>query len=889
MPATRRLGGFGAAALSLVLCAMAICLSSARAEATEYGIESAGADLSSARAGAHADLTLSFRLAVDSGGVPVAATRAFSFSLPPGLVANPTSVAQCRGSEFLTASWSSPTGGCPVGSQVGTIELTGVNNGQPLRLLEPLYELEPARAEAVAQFGFLAGPYPVVIDARLDPRDQSVTASLEGAPGGILLGSAAVTLWAVPADPSHDGERITPYEAANGGVPETPTHSRPSGMPLLPFLSNPTRCEGSLEVGFAASSYAQPDRTVRASASLPPITGCGALSFLPDVSFSPTSGAADAASGADVKISLPTAGLEDPGVLLGGAPRDAVVRLPAGLTVNPAVAEGLQGCAAADVGLGSATAAACPAASRIATAEALTPLLPKPLEGAVYLAAPASQGPSSAFLAYLVLEGQATAIKLPLRFDLDEATGRVTATFDELPQLPFATLVLRFPDGPRALFHTPSSCGSYRAEYQLDPWSGGLPREGSSEFALSRNCAPGSFSPRFSLQPANPRAGASSTLVLDLELGETGPGIAAASFELPAGVAADVAAVPPCPETLARTAACPAASRLGSLTAAVGDGRHPLWIPGPTDPPAPLFLAGPYAGAPFSLLAAVPSQVGPFTLGASVVRAPLRLDPRTLRAGLRLTGLPAILGGVPLSYRALRLVIDRPGAVRNPTSCAPLSSTGTVVSAKGEADALGTRFQAIDCAALPFRPRVSVRFSGGLGRGGHPSVGIHLSSRPGEANLSTAAFGLPAGELLDLHRLPSLCARGATEGCPANTRLGTVWLRSPLLRGPLRGPVYLREPGTGLPRLLVDLRGEGVHLVLHGHTAARGGSLRFEIAGLPDLPLSGAWLTLEGGRHGLIVNSETLCGRPRHAAATLRGQNGKPRRLAPRIRLRGHC
>ena len=273
-----------------------------------------------------------------------------------------------------------------------------------------------------------------------------------------------------------------------------------------------------------------------------------------------------------------------------------------------------------------------------------------------------------------------------------------------------------------------------------------------------------------------------------------------------------------------------------------------------------------------------------------IVRGALGIDPNSAQASVALDPLPQILQGIPLHYRTIRLVLDRPGLIRNPTSCEPARITATVTAAGGASTNLGNRFQAADCTALSFRPDIDVRFSDPA-RNAHPQIDVELDPRGADANLAAASFTLPAGELLDFHRIRALCARGlAPEQCPRASRLGYAHLLSPMLPEPLKGTIYLRAPSHRYPDLIAELRGGGVRVLVHGRTAAApDGRLRVIFTRLPDLPLTRASFTLAGGRGGIIVNSEALCARSLRAGVNLSGHNGKRRRLRPEIGLRGHC
>src|ERR1019366_8378127 len=51
------------------------------------------------------------------------------------------------------------------------------------------------------------------------------------------------------------------------------------------------------------------------------------------------------------------------------------------------------------------------------------------------------------------------------------STGRLVATFDNNPQLPFNEFVLGFRQGQTAPLVSPPECGAYTAVAELTPWS----------------------------------------------------------------------------------------------------------------------------------------------------------------------------------------------------------------------------------------------------------------------------------------------------------------------------------------------------------------------------------------------------------------------------------
>jgi hypothetical protein len=841
--------------------------------------------------------------------------RSAEVDLPPGLSADPQAVPRCRPVEFASPGALPVSTACPPDTQVGYINLSiadgtldhgrgALPNVNALLNRLPIYNLEPP-ADTAADFGFSVGGQIVGhIYGALDPsRDYSLSTLSPYLSSLTTLRGIEATIWGVPADPAHDRFRYRTTPDSAGKVLGESWGS----APIRPLLANPLDCGAQGAATVRVDSYQHPGQFSPPQPSVQSleVDGCDdpRIRFEPELSLQPTSRQAGAPTGLEVHLSLPQ---PDPAVddasklyAISGDPtalappplRSAAISFPPGMVIAAGVAQGLDGCSAAQIGLGNNAPPACPESSTLGTATIQTPALAEPLQGHLYLANPGDLGSGSLFGAYLSVKGTGVRIKLPLRFDLDADDGRLTATFDDLPQQPFSDLLLHFKSSPRGVLRLPRACGTYRSHYELISWADSRPSRGSSSFVIDRGCDSSAFRPTLTAGTVNPLAGASSAFVLELDREDGEQDLSSLTLTLPPGLSANFSAAPLCPGPLAATGACPPDSRVGSATLSIGAGSAPLWLPRPGAPIAAVYLAGPYEGAPFSFLFVFPGRVGPFELGTVVIRGALELDPESGRGTIRLRSLPRIRQGIPVEYRTIRLLLDRSGLIRNPTSCEPTQITATATSADGTLANLASRFQVTNCAALAFKPKLSLRLSGGLGRNAHPRIDVDLAPHAAEANLAAATFTFPAGELLDFHHIRALCARDlAPEQCPRDSRLGYARLLSPLLSEALQGPIYLRAPSHRFPGLFAGLRAGGLHILLHGRTdAVPGGRLQVSFTELPDLPLTKASITLAGGRNGIFVNSEALCARPRHAAVSLSAHNGKQRRLRPLLRLAGRC
>ena len=317
-----------AAALAIAALGFA---AAAQGDPANYGIESVGASLTTSQAGDHADFTSDVTLKTENFELP-ALTRDISVELPQGLLANPTAVPKCSAVQFVSTDVEDKSNatGCPRESQIGVTHIV-FSNGQEgtSDFIEPVFNLQPSPGEP-ARLGFIALNYPILIDTQLRP-DYGVTAMVKGADTLATLFKTETTLWGVPAAKIHDGERMTPYEAAhNHGAIETPTGTRQSGLAPVPFMFNPTRCGVSLPLRATAVSYQLPDVISEGFASLPPLTGCDLLDFKPQISLRPTTTQAESASGLNVNLTFPTGGFEHPNLLVEAEQRKAEVVLPRG-------------------------------------------------------------------------------------------------------------------------------------------------------------------------------------------------------------------------------------------------------------------------------------------------------------------------------------------------------------------------------------------------------------------------------------------------------------------------------------------------------------------------------------------------------------------------------
>ncbi len=918
--------------IHLVIACFAVVASllvaaTASAAVSDYGLESASAELSTTQAGAHPDLIQRFAIKTDpttpedgdGDHEPYAHTQDVRISLPAGLIGNPDNVATCSSQAFATAFFSELSGepGCPLGSQVGVVTFQAYHLETPTT--EAVYNLEAPGGENVARLGFWGFSVPIYINVRVrSESDYGLTAELKSISATFPLTKATTTLWGVPGASIHNEERITPLEAVNGVTSSPP---RASGLAPLPFMTNPTSCTGPQTMSFASDSYAEPDRFSVIDAPLEAITGCETVPFEPQITFTPSTTEAESPSGLAVDLTLPQPGQERPNVPATANLREAVVRLPAGMTLNPAAANGLAACSPTQIGLVTSSPISfdsalpsCPEASKVGTAEVDTPLLPEPLKGALYLGQQGNNPFHSLLAGYLFAEGKGIRLKLAGKFDLEPGSGRITATFAGNPQQPFSQLRLRFKSGQSGVLITPPGCGQYVVETSLTPWSSSSATQLSSSFPVDRGpgggaCPSGAFAPTMRAGTTNPTAGSYSPFSFDLSRQDGTQRFGSLSVQLPKGLLGKLAGIPYCPDAAlaaiptaegtgaAQIAApgCSTASQIGTVSVAVGAGSLPLTVD-----TGRAYLAGPYEGAPLSLAIVTPAVAGPFDLGNVVVRAALRVDPQTAQITAVSDPLPTILDGIPLDIKSIHLEVNRPEFSLNPTSCDPEQFAGQVVSEAGRTATVSSRFQVGSCERLDFEPALKLSFSGQTKRTGFPAVRAVLTQPKGRnANLAGTTVLLPKGMLIANAHINNPCTRvqfnstpSPGEGCPAKSVLGSAKVWTPLLEKPEQGKVYFRSNGgeRQLPDLVIALRGQ-IPLQLVGFIDSVGKKgaevrrVRTRFLNLPDAPVSRFELKLAGGKKGLLQNSKNLCRAKYRATLNLSGQNAKTHDTEPAVQV----
>lgn len=939
LDATATVGGGGAAAVSHVEAAPmgprpGFGLTSGSFEADAFGASGQPAR----QAGAHplrASTVLDFNVEGLEGRdlfgdpkpvvMPVGSLRNLDLRFPRGFVGDPTAATACKAIDFLTVVGGGYADGtaCPEGSQVGIVNLTVsplIVSNPPPTVNAPLYRTA-ARRGALAQFSFQFMGHAAHITAHLDPTDYSVVTRVRYADDVVPVHRIRATLWGVPADPVHDGSRYDPGRIDYGA---------PSPLPLKPLLTLPSECGvADSTVLSRMDSWQNPGVFVDPVSSEPAAAvGCGdpRMKFKPEIEIQPTTVEPDAPSGLEVDLKLPPTSTEfsnvdalseavakkrnakklypesgDPAAIATPPLRKAVVRLPEGMSINPAAADGLQACSddqlrlGTDLGLqdGEPT---CPEGSKVGSVRVVSPALEDPVEGGVFIRSQNSMDPGSGemFRLALVVKDveRGVNVKLPGSVKADPATGRLVTTFDENPQLPVERIELSLKGGPRAPLAMPSSCGVKTTEIELTSWAGHVV---DSESSFTIPCPAGQrFAPDFDAGSVNPTGGAFSPFVVLIDRREGDQFLSGVRVDMPKGLVAKLKGVQLCPDQVAgdgTPGVCPEGSRIGTATVGAGSGS-PFRLQGP------VYLTGPYRGAPYGLSVQVAAKAGPFDLGMVKVRNALHVDPVTARVSVVSDALPQVVKGVPVRLRTIDVNVDRPRFAINPTSCSQKQIDATLTSVNGAVSKHSKRFQVGDCRSLAFKPKLAMRLSGRkqTRTGGHPGLKAVVSQKRGQANIARAKVTLPSSIALDAANSydPKLVCdydRALRADCPASSVIGRANAVTPLLNRPLAGDVHLVQGiklgkrGNRirtLPTLLVKLRGEvAIDLRAKTSTEKKTNRLVTTFPTVPDAPVSKFAISINGGSKGILVVTRTakrrlnLCTAKQIASVETDGHNGR--------------
>jgi hypothetical protein len=794
----------------------------------------------------------------NTSGFPDGFVKDIVVETPEGLSVNPEAAPQCPLAQAETAILT-----CPPQTIVGVNYLTVVAAPGPTlaRASVPVYNVVPFdHAPSMVAFPTKTGPSFIV--GSLDPVDQHVIFTISD-----------VHAPEPPNSPPIVGSRLVFNGQAGNGT----------------YLTLPSNCEGGQTATLRVDSY---EGAADEESFTTPFEGegCSKVPFKPTIDVDVDS-ATDSPDPVTIDLGIPFDSSEP---IANSYLKTATVTLPEGAGINPSLANGLQTCTDAQFAKGTNNPIACPDASKIGTVEVQTPSLPpNSLTGTVYVAQPLNNEPSSGnqFRVFLHVGSDRFGVNVRLVGNMfpNLNTGQLKVVVGENPQATFSSFKVHIDGGPRGALTTPDTCGPHNTTTALTPWSGNADATPNSEFTLSEAAGGGPcpktlaerpFSPTYSAGTQQSKAGAYSPFELHIKRPDGAQEIRKVEATLPPGMVAKLKGVEYCPQAGIDAAgtqsganeiahpSCPSNSLVGTVDAATGSG------PAPFNTKGSVYLAGPYKGAPISMLFVTPAVAGPYDLGTVAVRAALFIDPETAEVHAVSDTIPYIFGGVKLDIRSIDVSINRQNFTLNPTTCREPFSVRSSIFGGGDDPAnpaswfeskQSSDFRATECGKLKFKPSFFARILGGKNqthRAANPKFRATLEARKGDANVRRAAFILPRATILDQAHIRTVCTRVqlAANECPQKSIYGNAKATSPLLDNKLKGPVYLTSSSHQLPDLLVDLRGQ-VNVRLRGVISSEHGRLKTVFSNTPDLAVNKFVLIMKGGNRGLLVNSRDLCSR----------------------------
>jgi hypothetical protein len=847
--------------------------------------------------------------------------KQFNLHLPPGLVADSVSTPRCaqNGGPGNSAS----KGDCPANTIVGDVTTEIGTGGKLLKMTGSVHNVEPTDPEEeparfAAIFNVEVGPYnlgrlsiPVTakIVTGLSPSDLSID-----------------TFTRVPQRYEGVPVRMRSMEIKLLGVVGTPPNDKP-------FMINPSKCGQHTVSAKMWPDTADPDVD-------PPgktgsfdftTTGCPAA-FNPSIetTVSPTQRAGEPA---DFNLAINVPGNSS-------SIQAVTTRLPEGFEINPGIANrggpnALAGCPTADIDAGNL--AGCSDA-KVGDVTLDTPLLSTQRTGAIYLEqdnplpTPATRYKLAIVISLpgpdLVVHGDATIDGTGQ--GVGAGTGRISATFENLPDLQFSRLDVDFDTGPNGMLIAPKTCGgSFESSADLAPWSVAEYQTPASAkvtrtdtVAVSDGCAQ-TFNPSsFTAEVSDPNnvgqfidhadQASNTDLRMKLTAGATDERLAKMTIGLPVGLVASPANVATCTATEVNNDTC--ASEVGDIATSVGS-ADPLALTGK------IYNVEPLADEPARMAAAFNVKVGPYDLGRLVIpvatkmRAGNDADPQRRYGIDAITDVPTRFEGVGIQMRTIEMTIDgtvggQPFMI-NPSKCGPHTVTadlesenGTKVSRSGPAstitiDNCANAFKDADpqitAAVDPENTAMPTNFS------------LGLTSSAANQTIESISTTLPDGMTIN----PGFAATAAVcdeadvdagdfSGC-AGAQVGRVALVTPLLVGPgpggsFLGKVYLVESGNGAAEryrmaIAVDLPGQT--LVVRGSVWINGstelvdglgstsdtgqpsddGQLTASFDAIPDLGFTSMDVDFDTGPRALMTNPE-LCNLSNTVAATVMPTSG---------------
>jgi hypothetical protein len=864
--------------------------------------------------------------------IPTMTVAHIRTDVAPGLATNPFAVERCSQEEFgvepIPGLFKAPTGKCSeaeIGEQFATVYAGNPKEGGvgDLPLEGKVYDLVPSESETLANKAKLASLYGVALKLPIaitkfkleqgfakeplpgkEPEKKLTEEALEKEQWYAHTLIKGNVEWGKETRGTNAGDFHDYFEI------EVSTE-----LPLIrsrlvffgtkgngAFITNATSCPGHLTTTLKtkdAEGAEAPPKTFTTPIGL---EGCSSLLFEPGFSLGSSTTAADQPNEVTAEATLP----HNPKANDESQVKSAVFTLPEGMTLNPAAAHGLEACTPKQAHqegtvFGEPFGVECPEGSKIGTVNLNVPTLPDgSLTGNVYLGAPESgtiTGPP--YVIYVVANSAKYGVSVRLVGETvpNEATGQVSTFFRNPPEQPFTSISLHFERGVLTPIANPLLCGNPAGTASFEPTSAPATAKsvafGTSVTGCTSSTPP--FEPKQATANQSNAPGANTSFTFSLERPDGQQYLSGVSTTLPEGLVGLIPSATQCGEAAANseTEECPSTSRLGTATVLAGAGPTPYSFSGP------VYLTGPYKGAPFGLSIKVGAVAGPFNLGTVVARATINIDQYTARVTTADAEVPRIRRGIPIRLKKLTVAIEKQGFLINPTSCSPLATETSAAgfTTVGGAPAVSFNlasapFQLANCSAQAFKPSFSAATGAKTSRPNGASLETTINEVKGQSNIKSVLVQLPAQLPSRLTTLNKACPEATFNSgylhCPPGSFVGGVRANTPTLKDKMKGPAILvSHGGAAFPDLDLILEADGVKVILVGNTDIKKGITKTHFAAPPDVPVSSITVNLPVGPHSALAAYGNFCKVPLVMPTTIEGQNGKIVKQNTKIRVNG--
>jgi hypothetical protein len=846
----------------------------------------------------------------------------------PGLATNPFAVERCTiaqfGTELVPGShfFTEPSAGCKE-SVIGTNAATVF--GGPfgdLPLAGKVYDLVPAESETMANGAKLASLYGVALKL-----PQPITKILlekgfkeaeeKGAKpgeGGFPTKKQQEELEAVQyyAHTLIKGNVEWGKEARGSNQGDFHDYFEIEVSPQLPlirsrltfegnigkgdFITNATSCPGHLTTSLKITDLEGKEAPLKTFTTPIGLSGCGSLLFEPNFALTPATTQNDQPNPFLAAASEP----HNPKANDQSQVKSASFTLPEGMTLNPSAAHGLEACTPKQAHqegtvFGAPFGVECPAGSKIGTVSLDVPTLPNgSLTGSVYLGGPES-GPITGppYTMYVVANSEQYGISVRLLGEVvpNEATGQVTTFFRNPPEQPFSKFALQFERGVLAPVANPLLCGTPTGSTSFEPTSApGTTKTVAFGVPVTGCASTIPFTPTQSTQNQNGNGGGHTSYKFNLERTDGQQYFSQVKTVLPPGLVGAIPIVTPCGEPQASLGTCTSASEIGTARVLAGSGATPFFFSGP------VYLTGPYNGAPYGMSIAVPAVAGPFNLGTVVTRATIQVKQDTAQV-IVTSVLPTIVKGVPLRLKRISVAVEKQGFLFNPTNCSAFATDSSITgfipgSSPSATVPLSSPFQVANCGALAFKPSFKAATDAKTSKANGASIETTINEPAGQANIKSVRVQLPKQLPSRLTTLNKACLAATFEanpfGCPSGSYVGGVRANTPTLPAKMKGPaVLVSHGGAAFPDLDLVLEGNGIRVILVGNTDIKKGITTTTFAATPDVPVSSITVNLPIGPHSALGAVGSLCKTPLVMPTTITGQNGKTVKQNTKITIKG--